>query len=76
MIRPTVARLEHPGGDVHAREVRDRVAPRLVEQHDVIALGDPGVGEPDAHPPAERFGVNEALRQRLGDQKPSEGSGC
>ena len=41
---------EDAGLDVGMRKVGHRVAPGLVQQHDVFAVGDPLVGESHLHP--------------------------
>jgi hypothetical protein len=63
---------QHVGKYVAEGEVGDRVVTWLVQQHDVLAVGNPGVTEPDPHPPPERFGEQQSLRQRSGDQKPAD----
>ena len=72
MIGCPVGAPEHVGGDVPLGEVSDGVTPGLVQQHDVITLRDPGLGEPDPHPPPERFRVEESRGEWVGDEKPSD----
>jgi hypothetical protein len=63
--------FQHAVGDVAERGVGDRIAAGFVQQHDVLAVGDPGIAESDAHPPAERFGVQQTLGQRSWSQEPA-----
>ena len=53
------------GLDITARKVRDRIAGRLMKQHDVLTVGDVGVAELDPHPAAQRLRVQDPLRHRL-----------
>jgi len=52
------ARLRHERALAHVtqREERDRVAVRLMEQDDVLAVDHPLSAEAHAHPAAERLG--------------------
>ena len=68
MFGGPVAGLEHTGGDVAPGKYRHRIPPGLVQQHDVVALGDPRLGEHDAHPPPQRFCVQESLGERVGHE--------
>jgi hypothetical protein len=68
--------LEHAVGDVAEREVGHRVATGLVQQHDVFAIGDPRVREPDPHAPAQRLGVEQSFGKRVRDQEPADRSRC
>ena len=61
--------LQHALGDGAEREVGHRVVARLVQQHDIFALGDPFPAEPDAHPPAQRLGEQQPLRERVWDEE-------
>ena len=54
---------KYVGHDVPEREVRHRVPAGLVQQYDVLAVGDPVVAEPDPHPPPQRLGVQHPLGQ-------------
>ena len=38
------------------------VAAWLVQKHDVLAVSDPGVTEPDSHPPTQRLSEQQPLR--------------
>jgi hypothetical protein len=69
------AGLEYAAGDGGEREIGDRVAARLMQQGDVLAVGDPLAAEPHAHPPAQRLGEQHPLGQRAGHQEPAGGSG-
>jgi len=69
MSRRARLRHEHALADVVQREERDRVAVRLVEQDDVLAFDHPLALEQYAHPPAERLGEQQPLRQRISDQE-------
>src|SRR5262245_38377712 len=57
---------EGVGTDVASWEVGHRIAARFVQEHDVLAVGDPFFAEPDAHPAAQRLGEQQSFRQRLG----------
>ena len=52
-----------------ARKVGHRVATRLVQQHDIFAVGDPLVAEPHPHPAPQRLGEQQPLGQRLWGQE-------
>jgi hypothetical protein len=69
MSSPVVHRLEHARLEVGPREVGHWVAARLVEQHDVLAVGDPAAAEVHAHAPAQRFGEQQAFGQWVGHQE-------
>lgn len=56
---------ENAGLDVRMRKVGHWVAARLMQQHDVFAVGNPLLGEPHAHPAPQRLGEQQPLRQRL-----------
>ena len=71
-----LAGLQHALGDVGEREVGHRVAPGLVQQHDVFTVGDPGTAEPDPHATAQRFGEQQPVGERIGDQEPADRAGC
>jgi hypothetical protein len=71
-----IASFQYTVGDVTEREVGHRVAARLVQQHHVLAVGDTVTALPDAHPPAQRFGKQQPLRQRLRDEKLADRSWC
>src|SRR5436190_23154247 len=62
--------------DVGLREVGYRIAARLEEQDDVLAIGDPGSAETHAHAPAQRLGVQQSLGQRFCHEKPADCSRC
>ena len=65
-----VARLERAVGEVGAREVRDRVAPRLEQQDDVVALDDGAIAELGAQPAPQRLGVQHPLRHGRNQELP------
>ena len=65
MLGDPIFGVEHAGLDVTVREVGDRVAARLVQQHDVFAVGDPLVGKLHPHPAPQRLGEQQPRRQRL-----------
>jgi len=52
VLGPVVRGLEDAAGDVAEREIGDRVATWLEEEHGVVASGDDAPTEFDAHPPA------------------------
>ena len=64
--------LECARGHVAAREVGDRVAAGLVQEHDVLAVGDPLAAEPYPHPPPRRLREQQALGQGIGNQEPAD----
>ena len=74
MIRRPVSGGEDVLRDVAFGEVGDGIAARLVQEDDVIALGDPGAAEPHPHPPAQRLGVQQPRRERLGDEEGADRS--
>jgi hypothetical protein len=41
----------------------------LVQQHDVLTVGNPSLTELDSHPPAQRLGIQQSFGQRIGDQE-------
>ena len=51
--------------DIASRKVGDRIAARLVKQHDVFAVDDPLVAEPHPHPAPQRLSEQQPLRQWL-----------
>ena len=57
-----VARLQRAVGEVGEREVGDRVAAGLEQQHGVVALDDRAAAELGAQPAPQRLGVEHALR--------------
>jgi hypothetical protein len=61
MIAGVLARLERGGGDVASGEVGDGIPSRLVQEHDVLAFGDPLSTEPDAHAATQRLGEQQSL---------------
>jgi hypothetical protein len=68
-----VAVPQHTGGDVADREVGNRIAGRLEQEHRVVASGDDVAAELDAHPPAERLEVEHPFGHRRGGEKRSDG---
>jgi hypothetical protein len=70
------AGLERAVGDGREREVGHRIAAGFVQQHDVLAVGDPVAAEPDPHTAAQRLGEQHPVGERPGDQEPADGSGC
>jgi len=52
----------------------DRIAARFEEQDDLLAVGDPGSAEPDAHPSAQRLDVQQSLRRRFGHKESADRS--
>jgi hypothetical protein len=68
--------LERAVVDGGQREVGHRIAPGFVQQHDVLAVGDPAAAEPDPHAPAQRLGEQHPVGERAGDEEPADGSGC
>lgn len=58
-------------GDVIEREVRNRVAARLVQQQHTLTVGDPLLAESDPHPPAQRLGEQQVFGHRLCRQEAS-----
>jgi hypothetical protein len=68
--------LERAVGNGGKREVSHRITPRFVQQHDVLAVGDPGVAEPDPQAPAQRLGEQHPVGERAGDEEPADSSGC
>src|SRR5258705_13879591 len=75
MSRRARLRHEHALAHVTQREERDRVAVRLMEQDDVLAVDHPLFAEPPAHPAAERLREEQALRPRLRDGEPAHRPG-
>jgi hypothetical protein len=69
-------RLERAVCDGGKREVGHRITPGFVQQHDVLAVGDPGAAEPDPHASAQRLGEQHPVGERAGDEEPADGSGC
>src|ERR1700682_5019981 len=61
MLGDSVFFGQDAGLDVAARKVGDRVATRLVKQHDVLAVDHVLITELDTHPPQERLGVQNPL---------------
>ena len=64
------------GGHGGEREVCHRIAAGFVQQHDVLAVGDPAAAEPDSHAAAQRLGEQHPVGERAGDEEPADGSGC
>jgi hypothetical protein len=71
MLAGVVAALECLRRDVVTGEVGDRIAPRLVQEHDVLAVGDPFCAEADPHAAAERLGEQQPFGQWIGDEEAS-----
>jgi hypothetical protein len=46
-----------------------------MQQHDVLAVGDPAAAKPHPHPPAQRLGEQQPVRKRIGDQEPADRCG-
>jgi len=69
-----LAGLQHAIGDIRDREVGHRVTARLVQQHDVFAVGDPCPTEPDPHATAQWLGEQQPFRETVGDQEPANRS--
>src|ERR1700742_3296434 len=67
--------LQDTWNDVGLRKVGHRIAVGLEEHKDVLAIGDPGSPESHAHPSAQPFDIQEPLRQRFGNEKPTNCSG-
>ena len=53
------------GLHIAARKVGDRIAARLMKQHDVLTVDDVLIAELDAHPAAQWLRVQDPLRHRL-----------
>jgi hypothetical protein len=56
------------------REVGHGISPRLEEQEDVLAVGDPPPAEAHAPAPAQALDVEQPLGERIGHQEPADGS--
>jgi hypothetical protein len=69
-----LARFQRASGDAVLWEVSNRVAARLVEQDDVLAIGDPPSAEAHSHTPPQRLGVEYSIRQRMCDEEPADSS--
>jgi hypothetical protein len=69
-----LTRFQRVSGDAVLREVSDRIAARLVEQDDVLAIGDPPSTEAHPHAPPQRLGVEQSIRQRMCDEEPADSS--
>jgi hypothetical protein len=67
-----LAGLEDARGNVGPREVGDGIPPGLVEEDNVLAVGDPAVTEANPHSPPKRFREEQPLRKRIGNEKPSD----
>ena len=65
MLGDSVFCGQDAGLDIAARKVRDRIAGRLVQQHNVLTVGDLGVAEPHPHPAPQWLRVQQPLRHRL-----------
>ena len=76
VLGAAVARRQHVRLDVGTWEVRDRVAPRLVEQDNVVALRDPVARVQHAHAAAQRLGEQQPLRQWLRGEKGAKRTRC
>jgi hypothetical protein len=53
------------GEDAAAWEVGHRVAARFVQQHHIVAVGDPISAEAHPHPTPQRLGEQQVLRHRV-----------
>jgi len=73
MLRGVLGALQGPRHDVTLGKVGDRVATRLEEHDDALAVGDPGSVEADAHAPAQRLGEQESRREWLGHEEAADG---
>jgi hypothetical protein len=67
-----LTRFERASGDAVLREISNRVAARLVEQDDVLAIGDPRSTEAHSHAPPQRLGIEQSIRQRMCDEEPAD----
>jgi hypothetical protein len=66
-----VAGPQYAGGDVADREVCNRIAGRLEQEHRVVASGDNAPAEFDAHSPTERLEVEHPFgHRRCGEKRP------
>jgi hypothetical protein len=65
-----VDRPERPLGEVSDREVRDRVAARLEEQHRIVAPYHGQPAELGVHPAPQRLCVQEPLRHVGHEEQP------
>ena len=59
---------------VGLREVGDRIAARLEEQEDVLAIGDPDSSEAHAHAPTQTLHIQQSLGRRFGYYEPADWS--
>jgi hypothetical protein len=62
------ARAQHFRREVGEREVRDRIAPRLEEDHGVVAADDRLLSQLGAQPAPQRLRVQDAIRH-AGDEE-------
>ena len=58
--------------NVRLREVGYRIAARLEEQQDVLAIGNPDSSEAHAHAPTQRLDIQQFLGQRFGHEEPAD----
>jgi hypothetical protein len=61
--------------NVGFRKVGDRIAARLEQQKNILALGDPTFSEAHAHAPAQSLDVQKLLGQRFGYDELADWSG-
>jgi hypothetical protein len=61
MFAGVLARLERGDGYVVSGEVSDGIASRLVQEYDVLAVGDPLSTESHAHAATQRLGEQQWL---------------
>jgi hypothetical protein len=59
VLRDPVLADENASANVAERKVRDRIAPRLVEQQHILAVGDPFAAQFHAQPLAKRLDERE-----------------
>jgi hypothetical protein len=69
MLGAMVGRGEQSVLDVRTGEIRDRVARRFVQQHDVVALRDGLAAQHHPHPAPQRLGIEQPGGQRLGREE-------
>src|ERR1700733_11514486 len=70
-----LAEMQGAGKNVGLWEVGNRIAIRLEQHKDLLAIGDPRSAETHAHASANWFGIQEPLWQWFGNEESADRSG-